>query len=140
MWKKLLFQEQKRHFTKLKCKYKLLYKNNEGKRSSYLAKTNSKLFWKNINNQYKQKSLDSSKLNVNDMYRHFDTLYKNHDMKVKRLFPHTQKLQKRKSRQSVFAQSNAKSPGSDNFEGLVPERYKCSFERKCFFARIKRSS
>ena len=48
---------------------------NQGSESTRLAKSKSKLFWKEIKSQYKQSSEESHALNTIDMYTHFIELY-----------------------------------------------------------------
>jgi len=50
------------------------FKNQESE-STRLAKSKSKLFWKEIKSQYKQSSKESHALNTIDMYTHFIELY-----------------------------------------------------------------
>ena len=119
----------------MKRKCKRNFRRSEGLRISNLAKTNPKSFWKNIKKQNKKNNAISEKLDIKDMFNHFNGLLGsepaqediNHangpplidDENLDSEFTEAE------LKHAVFSQNNSKSPGNDQ---LIAEVFKTSFD------------
>ena len=68
-------EKKKRIYNRITRTHKTQFKKQEGIRITHIARSNYKLFWKEIKSQYKQSSEESQTLNTNDMYTQFNELY-----------------------------------------------------------------
>ena len=132
---KALFIKQRKLYNCVKRKYKTVYKRAEGIRVSRLAKDNPKSFWRNVKAQYKNNSVKTCNITIDDMYEHFNTLYgpspspnsDNADNNADIVYDNelNSEFTAAEIRKAVFSQNNSKSPGTDN---LISEVFKHSFD------------
>ena len=113
-------------------KYKFLQKEKEN--LSRLSKTNPKLFWQRIKQQYSKEESRSDNVNISEMYDHFTNLFStenttNDDTTFNNTVLHDEELEKdiamTELREAIFSQKNNKSIGPDE---ISAEIYKCAFE------------
>ena len=64
---KLCFLNKKRHYVRIKRKYKNKYMHEEGKQIGKLAKANQKSFWKKIRAKYQKKCGNPTNISIDDM-------------------------------------------------------------------------
>lgn len=130
-----VFISMRTKFNKIKRKAKQTFKLKEGQQICDMANSNPKQFWKSIKKKMTTKSAQSDKLNVNDLFEHFKTIYGEEPEDTNPQMPvitepqsHTDfdsEISENEIKTAIFSQNNNKSTGTDC---LCAELFKESFD------------
>ena len=126
------FTRARTRFNRIKKKAKQKYKINEGLRVNRLAKSNPKMFWKNIKASYNKTQEKADTLTIEQLHDHFKAMFgethdinpesdtTNFDLGNETTFEELDyAFTEPELRRAVFSQKDNKSPGLDSISSEI---------------------